>query len=86
MSSVMGLVDAHAERKGFFVLTFGAKIAYCAAFVFIRADESLKERRDEERDRTRRKALSSLGVKPGACPWKLSDFADQWQGRLKTND
>ena len=41
MSSVTGLVDAHAERKGFFVLTFGAKIAYCAAFVFIRADESL---------------------------------------------
>ena len=39
MSSMLGLIDAHTERKGFFVLTFGSKIAYCAAFVFIRADE-----------------------------------------------
>lgn len=27
MSSMMGLIDAHTERKGFFVLTFGSKIA-----------------------------------------------------------
>ena len=39
MSSMLGFIDAHNERKGFFVLTFGSKIAYCAAFVFIRADE-----------------------------------------------
>jgi len=39
LASVIGLVDAPLERKTFFALTFGAKIALCAAFVLIRADE-----------------------------------------------
>ncbi|CAK9076405.1 unnamed protein product [Durusdinium trenchii] len=58
MSSVMGLVDAHAERKGFFVLTFGAKIAYCAAFVFIRADEYHKTLTDV----LRKVSVSNVGM------------------------
>ncbi|CAE7668293.1 PGC [Symbiodinium microadriaticum] len=39
LASVSGLVDAPLERKTFFALTFGSKIALCAAFVLIRADE-----------------------------------------------
>ncbi|CAK9060266.1 unnamed protein product, partial [Durusdinium trenchii] len=58
MSSVTGLVDAHAERKGFFVLTFGAKIAYCAAFVFIRADEYHKTLTDV----LRKVSVSNVGM------------------------
>mmetsp|Transcript_48549 Transcript_48549/g.113323 ORF Transcript_48549/g.113323 Transcript_48549/m.113323 type:complete len:726 (-) Transcript_48549:215-2392(-) len=39
MASVVGVIDAETEQLGYFVVTFGAKIAYCATFVFIRADE-----------------------------------------------
>ena len=41
MASVVGFISAHTERKSFFALTLGAKIAYSAAFVFIRADAQL---------------------------------------------
>ncbi|CAJ1404832.1 unnamed protein product [Effrenium voratum] len=58
MSSVMGLIDAQTERKGFFVLTFGAKIAYCAAFVFIRADEYHKTLTDV----LRKVSVSNVGM------------------------
>lgn len=39
LSSAAGVMDAHVERKSFLVLTIGSKIAYCVAFVIIRADE-----------------------------------------------
>ncbi|CAK8995015.1 unnamed protein product [Durusdinium trenchii] len=58
MSSVMGFIDAHTERKGFFVLTFGSKIAYCAAFVFIRADEYHKTLTDV----LRKVSVSNVGM------------------------
>ena len=58
MSSMLGLIDAHTERKGFFVLTFGSKIAYCAAFVFIRADEYHKTLTDV----LRKVSVSNVGM------------------------
>ena len=58
MSSMLGLIDAHTERKGFFVLTFGSKIAYCAAFVFIRADEYHKTLTDV----LRKVSVSNVGL------------------------
>ena len=39
MASCLGIIDAKTEQVGYFIVTFGAKIAYCATFVFIRADE-----------------------------------------------
>ncbi|CAE7552764.1 unnamed protein product, partial [Symbiodinium microadriaticum] len=39
VASTVGFISAHLERKSFFALTFGSKLAYSAAFVFIRADE-----------------------------------------------
>mmetsp|Transcript_43374 Transcript_43374/g.101230 ORF Transcript_43374/g.101230 Transcript_43374/m.101230 type:complete len:767 (-) Transcript_43374:126-2426(-) len=39
VASTTGFISAHLERKSFFALTFGSKLAYSAAFVFIRADE-----------------------------------------------
>eukprot|EP00930_Biecheleria_cincta_P026368 TRINITY_DN18598_c0_g1_i1.p1 TRINITY_DN18598_c0_g1~~TRINITY_DN18598_c0_g1_i1.p1 ORF type:complete len:781 (-),score=112.30 TRINITY_DN18598_c0_g1_i1:159-2501(-) len=39
LSSAGGLIDTHLERKSFLVLTMGSKIAYCVAFVIIRAHE-----------------------------------------------
>ena len=58
MSSMLGLIDAHTERKGFFVLIFGSKIAYCAAFVFIRADEYHKTLTDV----LRKVSVSNVGL------------------------
>lgn len=58
MSSMLGFIDAHTERKGFFVLTFGSKIAYCAAFVFIRADEYHKTLTDV----LRKVSVSNVGM------------------------
>ncbi|CAJ1450288.1 unnamed protein product [Effrenium voratum] len=58
MASVTGLIEAQTERKGFFVLTFGAKIAYCAAFVFIRADEYHKTLTDV----LRKVSVSNVGM------------------------
>lgn len=57
-SSMLGLIDAQTERKGFFVLTFGSKIAYCAAFVFIRADEYHKTLTDT----LRKVSVSNVGL------------------------
>lgn len=39
MASCLGVFDAEMEQMGYFITTFGTKIAYCATFVFIRADE-----------------------------------------------
>ena len=39
MASSLGVFDAEMEQMGYFITTFGTKIAYCATFVFIRADE-----------------------------------------------
>lgn len=39
MASCLGVFDAEVEQMGYFITTFGTKIAYCATFVFIRADE-----------------------------------------------
>ena len=58
MSSVMGVMDAHTERKSFFALTFGAKLAYSAAFVFIRADEYHKTLTDV----LRKVSVSNVGM------------------------
>lgn len=46
------------QGKGFFVLTFGSKIAYCAAFVFIRADEYHKTLTDV----LRKVSVSNVGA------------------------
>ena len=58
MASVMGVMDAHTERKSFFALTFGAKLAYSAAFVFIRADEYHKTLTDV----LRKVSVSNVGM------------------------
>jgi len=58
LTSVTGLISAHMERKSFFALTFGAKIAYSAAFVFIRADEYHKTLTDV----LRKVSVSNVGM------------------------
>ncbi|CAE7841529.1 unnamed protein product, partial [Symbiodinium sp. KB8] len=58
MASVVGVMDAHTERKSFFALTFGAKLAYSAAFVFIRADEYHKTLTDV----LRKVSVSNVGM------------------------
>ncbi|CAE7343182.1 unnamed protein product [Symbiodinium natans] len=58
MASVVGIMDAHTERKSFFALTFGAKLAYSAAFVFIRADEYHKTLTDV----LRKVSVSNVGM------------------------
>ena len=58
MASVVGFMDAHTERKSFFALTFGAKLAYSAAFVFIRADEYHKTLTDV----LRKVSVSNVGM------------------------
>jgi len=57
-ASVLGFMDAHTERKSFFALTFGAKLAYSAAFVFIRADEYHKTLTDV----LRKVSVSNVGM------------------------
>ena len=58
MASVVGIMDAHTERKSFFALTFGSKLAYSAAFVFIRADEYHKTLTDV----LRKVSVSNVGM------------------------
>ncbi|CAE7253419.1 unnamed protein product [Symbiodinium pilosum] len=58
MAAVLGLISAHLERKSFFALTFGSKIAYSAAFVFIRADEYHKTLTDV----LRKVSVSNVGM------------------------
>jgi len=56
--SGLGLICAETERKSFFALTFGSKIAICAIFVFIRADEYHKTLTDV----LRKVSVSNVGM------------------------
>lgn len=56
--SASGFICAETERKSFFALTFGSKIAICAIFVFIRADEYHKTLTDV----LRKVSVSNVGM------------------------
>lgn len=58
MSSSLGIIDAEKESMGYFITTFGTKIAYCATFVFVRADEYHKTLTDV----LRKVSVSNVGM------------------------
>lgn len=58
MSSSLGVIDAEKESMGYFITTFGTKIAYCATFVFVRADEYHKTLTDV----LRKVSVSNVGM------------------------
>ena len=58
MGSCVGAIGAETEQLGYYLVTFGAKIAYCATFVFIRADEYHKTLTDV----LRKVSVSNVGM------------------------
>lgn len=56
--SALGLITVETERRSFFLMTFGQKIAICAIFVFIRADEYHKTLTDV----LRKVSVSNVGM------------------------
>mmetsp|Transcript_36520 Transcript_36520/g.85563 ORF Transcript_36520/g.85563 Transcript_36520/m.85563 type:complete len:732 (+) Transcript_36520:55-2250(+) len=58
MASAVGAITAEREQVGYYLVTFGAKIAYCATFVFIRADEYHKTLTDV----LRKVSVSNVGM------------------------
>ena len=58
MASCLGVFDAEKEQMGYFITTFGTKIAYCATFVFVRADEYHKTLTDV----LRKVSVSNVGM------------------------
>ena len=58
MASSVGAIGAETEQLGYYLTTFGAKIAYCATFVFIRADEYHKTLTDV----LRKVSVSNVGM------------------------
>ena len=66
MSSVLGFIDAHTERKGFFVLTFGAKIdtrrSAMGCFEERRKIRCLEERGKDQRNLTSKRKLRKIMI------------------------
>mmetsp|Transcript_70353 Transcript_70353/g.115681 ORF Transcript_70353/g.115681 Transcript_70353/m.115681 type:complete len:727 (-) Transcript_70353:60-2240(-) len=58
MASCLGVFNAEQEQMGYFITTFGTKIAYCATFVFVRADEYHKTLTDV----LRKVSVSNVGM------------------------